>query len=795
MVLPYDNMDYSEDQVGARNIPELNDVELTNLANGEILKYNSTSKKWENQPESGGGSLDNLTDTNITTPITNGSSLVYNTSNGKWENTLLQDIDTLDNLSDTNLTNLQDGQLLRYDSTSSSWLNVTYNIDDLNNVGILSVADKEILKYNSTSGNWENNNLYINEIGDVNITSLQNGEVLKYNSSSGKWENQDNTDTLNELSDVTLIGSINNQVLKYNGSIWVNNFVNLTELADTNISTLNNGDILRYNSTSQKWETDTFNIDDLDNVNITSVANNEVLKYNSVTSKWENSNRIDTLDELGDVTLTSVTSNDLLRYNGVNFVNTKIAFDNDFTNVNFTSLTNGDLIKYNGSNFINFPPTYLDGAGISDNFLIKVVSGASVQTTFEETSVASTSTSLKTFIPSGILSVLAGSIETEFFDTTKTRMHLTSTGINNAGGITITSDGRVGIGIVEPEEDLEVDGSIQIDSANVARLKFKKSGQNPHSLGEIDGEEDGTNGGDLQFYTKVDGVGGSVTEKLRINNVGAIGIGGANYGNSGQVMVSRGSGNPVEWASQINSVNNFSVGDVGAPEVPGQLGGIDLTGSVLSYVSPDPFGIRAAVSNGSLTQLVTTNVTINNAGAIGVNGGNEYGSAGDVLTSNGSTSSVRWRTPVIVGASLSSNSVSGSDGSALTVVFNNVEFETVSCYNHTTGVFTAPRTAHYTVQAYARVTDFSSPGTNGNRIQSILQFKPVGGSFYNYAVTDTVDVEANIKAGTGSSNMIIKLSVNEQIRYRVTMAGGGSWGLRGDAFELRGTYLSIHSID
>ena len=48
MVLPYENTVYGEDQVGARNITELTDVELTNLANNQILKYNSTSGKWEN---------------------------------------------------------------------------------------------------------------------------------------------------------------------------------------------------------------------------------------------------------------------------------------------------------------------------------------------------------------------------------------------------------------------------------------------------------------------------------------------------------------------------------------------------------------------------------------------------------------------------------------------------------------------------------------------------------------------------------------------------------------------------
>jgi len=132
----------------------------------------------------------------------------------------------------------------------------------------------------------------------------------------------------------------------------------------------------------------------------------------------------------------------------------------------------------------------------------------------------------------------------------------------NGEVVRITTDGKVGIGITEPEEDLEVAGNIQIDSANVARLKFQKSG-NPataHALGEIDGEEDGTNGGDLQFFTKVDG--GSVTEKLRINNVGAVGIGGANFGTAGAVLTSNGSGAAVSWTPPVAFKATNAVGSV-----------------------------------------------------------------------------------------------------------------------------------------------------------------------------------------------------------------------------------------
>ncbi len=582
MVLPYDNMDYGVDEVGARNITELTDVELTNLANDNVLKYNSTNLKWENQPDSaGGGSLDALTDTTFNS-LLNGQFLQYNSGSSKWENSTLifTDTDNLVDLTDTNIS---------------------------------SVANNEILKYNSTSSKWENNNLSVNEIQDINITSLQNGEVLKYNSTSGKWENQDNTDTLNELTDVTLTGSTNNQVLKYNGSTFVNNFVNLTELADTNITSLNNGDILRYNSTSTKWETNTFNINDLDNVNITSVANNEILKYNSGSSKWENSNRIDTLDELGDVTLTSADLGDLLRYNGSNFVNTKIALDNDFTNVNFTSLTNGDLIKYNGADFINFAPTYLDGAGIPDNYLIKVVSGVTTRTTFIETSTLDVGTSLKTYIPttSG-LGILGGSIETEFFDTTKKRMHLTSGGIAATSGITITSDGRVGIGVVDPDEVLQIDGKLRIEGDNIQTLTFYDThGGQTKEHARIEVDDDG-GGADILFYTRPNG-GNPPTEKLRINNDGAIGIGGANFGNSGQFLKSNASGSAVSWDTPIDTTYTNGTGvSISASNVI-SIGQSVGTSDNVAFNDIGCDSIDAPLINGSSGSWPTGRVEINGA--------------------------------------------------------------------------------------------------------------------------------------------------------------------------------------
>jgi len=184
---------------------------------------------------------------------------------------------------------------------------------------------------------------------------------------------------------------------------------------------------------------------------------------------------------------------------------------------NFDSIANNELFKKQDSNNITGTKIYSTGTA----------SSKTISFTTDNSPIAAQ------------VGYMKGEI-----DGTLQKLRINTTGSVN-DGITITSQGRVGIGIVQPEEDLEVDGSIQIDSAKVARLKFQKSGQSPHALGEIDGEEDGNNGGDLQFYTKEDG--GNVTEKLRINNQGALGLGGTNYGTAGQVIVSNGSAALPSW--------------------------------------------------------------------------------------------------------------------------------------------------------------------------------------------------------------------------------------------------------
>lgn len=223
----------------------------------------------------------------------------------------------------------------------------------------------------------------------------------------------------------------------------------------------------------------------------------------------------------------------------------------------------------------------------------------------------------------------------------KTQIAPKSSSIGSSQGLFLTStvlDGniKVGINISEPEEELEIDGNIQIDSGNVARLKFQKSGGSPHALGEIDGEEDGTNGGDLQFFTKVDG--GSVTEKLRINNKGAIGVGGANFGNDGDVLTSNGTTGAVSWTTPTSPLT------MGSDAPASGSGGVTITNNQIIYTPPVVISSSSPTFTGTVTagSLCTTGAykinnnrfTVNTAGYLNINRANGAG-AGEWDSANG----------------------------------------------------------------------------------------------------------------------------------------------------------------
>ena len=178
---------------------------------------------------------------------------------------------------------------------------------------------------------------------------------------------------------------------------------------------------------------------------------------------------------------------------------------------------------------------------------------------------------------------------------TKIRFPADDTITAETGGserLRIDSSGRVGITSIIPASKFTVKGgSIFVGDSNM----------HGGSAGVIE-----YGGGSGHFDLKSYSMGGETTirmftslngtnsERLRINNRGAIGIGGANYGSSGQVLTSGGSGATVSWStisgvSVANQANNRLITATGTTDA--------LTGE--SSLLFDPPNLEVVTTNSS----------------------------------------------------------------------------------------------------------------------------------------------------------------------------------------------------
>ena len=129
--------------------------------------------------------------------------------------------------------------------------------------------------------------------------------------------------------------------------------------------------------------------------------------------------------------------------------------------------------------------------------------------------------------------------------------------------LVISTAGNTGIGTASPDALLHLGA----DSAT-AQLKMQRTNaaSNTNDYGRIYWEsysgtltgqlsvarESAENDGYMLFKTAASG---TLGERLRISSVGALGIAGANYGSSGQVLTSQGSGSAIQWATPSGGID------------------------------------------------------------------------------------------------------------------------------------------------------------------------------------------------------------------------------------------------
>lgn len=93
----------------AEGINGIDDVNIASPTNGQVMKWNAATQKWENANESGGGGgadeLTDLNDVNITSP-TNGQAMIYDAQTQKWKNANVLTETQVNSLIDTKINAL-----------------------------------------------------------------------------------------------------------------------------------------------------------------------------------------------------------------------------------------------------------------------------------------------------------------------------------------------------------------------------------------------------------------------------------------------------------------------------------------------------------------------------------------------------------------------------------------------------------------------------------------------------------------------------------------------------------------
>jgi hypothetical protein len=189
--------------------------------------------------------------------------------------------------------------------------------------------------------------------------------------------------------------------------------------------------------------------------------------------------------------------------------------------------------------------------------------------------------------------------------------HITfSTGTQGASiaeRLRITSAGLVGIGTSSPAYkcDIDVTGSalrlnstttgaalvISSDDAANAKIEFGDESDNDRGAITYDNPNNA-----LIFQA-------NAAERLRIANTGALGLSGANYGSSGQVLTSQGSGSAPQWATVSQGYTWLSAAAASGSSVT--ITGIstsatDILIGVTGVSGTSSGHLKARVGNGSI---------------------------------------------------------------------------------------------------------------------------------------------------------------------------------------------------
>jgi hypothetical protein len=232
---------------------DMSDVLTATNADGDTLRWNSTTSKWNNLPLV----LSSLNDTTISSPA-NGQALTFNGTS--WTNSTISfGISTLTDVDYTSAPT--NSQVLQFNGTK--WAPVTFSLSSLSNVSVTAPSTNQVLSWNGSQ--WApatpsvTGATALTGLTDVAVSSPTNNQVLKYNFGTSKWINSalaatdvsglstvatsgsyvDLTNkptiptTISQMTDATITSPAAGQVMRWDGAKWVNVQLSYTDLANT----------------------------------------------------------------------------------------------------------------------------------------------------------------------------------------------------------------------------------------------------------------------------------------------------------------------------------------------------------------------------------------------------------------------------------------------------------------------------------------------------------------------------------------------------------------------------------
>lgn len=139
---------------------------------------------------------------------------------------------TIEHITDVELSNLANGQILQYNSTTQKWQNanpgaVSTNLDDLGDVDIDNVSDGQIIAWDSDKGRWVNEDNAPTITIDTNPTSGSTNAVSSggvYSALSGKADSSSLSDYVQKSQTAGL--------LKNDGTVDTNTYAQSSALSD-----------------------------------------------------------------------------------------------------------------------------------------------------------------------------------------------------------------------------------------------------------------------------------------------------------------------------------------------------------------------------------------------------------------------------------------------------------------------------------------------------------------------------------------------------------------------------------